>query len=474
MRRLAFGANSTELDGLEKAGIHAAIDGLLAPADDGFDVSPWEFMFNRDGNVDMNPARAAGWWALRMACSKTPSREKMTLFWHDHFAVSASKVENGPMMVQYVETLRKHAFGNFRSLLGAITKNPAMLRWLDTDLSIKGRPNENFAREVLELFTVGIGNYSEKDIQELARAFTGWGLRSTYRGGTPAQNRAQIEDSMAMDRPLIASSYSEDLHDEGPKTVLGKTSDFDTESALDMLASRPETARYLSTKLWEFCAYPKPEPKVVERLMKAYFDGKYEIRSVLRAIVTSKEFWSDRAVRAIVKSPADLVVGVIRNIGLGDLARGARQPGTPPTKPIEGPLAGLAELVGAPMRRQGMRLLYPPDVAGWDWGDAWVSPAMMAERIRFADILVGPRRGVAILNLIHTKVMERVPASPDAALDAIAGLLDADIPADRRPTFLEAVHKGGGVDALRNQRTCGDVIRPVMKLIFGMPEFQLC
>lgn len=474
MRRFAFGVDAKALDALEKSGLHATIDSLLTPGDDGFEVSPWEFMFNKDGNVDMNPGRIASWWSLRMACSKTPSREKLALFWHDHFAVSASKVENGPMMAQYVETLRKHAMGNFRGLLGAVTKNPAMLRWLDTDLSVKGKPNENFAREVLELFTVGIGNYTEQDIRELSRAFTGWGLRSTYRGGTPAQNRAQIEDAMAMDRPLIASSYSEDLHDDGPKTVLGKTSNFDTGAALDLLAGRQETARYLSTKLWEFYAYPKPEPKVVERLMKAYFDGKYEVRPVLRAIVTSQEFWSPKAVRTIVKSPADLVIGIVRNIGIPELAMGTKQPGTPPTKPIEGALAGLSELVAAPMRRQGMRLLYPPDVAGWDWGEAWVSPAMMTERIRFADLLVGPRRGPAVLNQMHAKLLERDPQTPDAILDAMAGLLDAEIPADRRSVFLEAIQLGGGVEAFRNQRTCGNVIRPLAKLIFGMPEFQLC
>ncbi len=473
MRRFAFGTNASELDVLERSGLHSTIDRLFAETDDGFDVNPWEFMFKQDGNVDMNPQRIAGWWAVRLACSKTPAREKMALFWHDHFAVSASKVENGPMMVRYVETLTKHALGNFRTLLGAMTREPAMLRWLDTDLSVKGRPNENFAREVLELFTVGIGNYSEKDIRELSRAFTGWGLRAVYRGGTPAQNRAQIEDAMAMDRPLVASSYSEDLHDDGPKTILGKSANFDTDSALDLIAARPETARYLCTKLWEFYAYANPEPKVVERLMKAYVEGKYEIKPILRSIVTSKEFWSDRAQRTIIKSPADVVVGVVRNIGLGDAAYAQRQPGTARTKPIEGPVAGLAELVAGPMRRQGMRLLYPPDVAGWEWGEAWVSPAMMTERIRFADLLVGPRRGPGVLNLNQAKLMAASPASPDEAIDAIAGLLDVDIPADRRGVLAEAFEKGGGLAALQNQKTAPGVIRPLTKLIFGMPEFQL-
>src|SRR5262249_5567651 len=163
--------------------------------------------------------------------------------------------------------------------------DPAMLRWLDGDLNMKGRPNENYAREVMELFTMGIGNYTEKDIQELARAFTGWGLRPGYKpAGKGMSPRKALMETLDLDLPFVASAYSEGFHDERQKTFLGKTDNFTTDSALDWLVSRPATARYITKKLWEYYAYPKPDNKIVDRLAKVFTTSKYEIKPVLRAI----------------------------------------------------------------------------------------------------------------------------------------------------------------------------------------------
>lgn len=497
-RRFGLGASRKEVDEGEKRGLHPTID-LLIDYDkvkDDFTVSPWEFIFRPNDQLDMNPGNVAAWWALRLAATKRPSQEKLTLFWHDHFAVSGSKIESGALMIRYLDTIRKNANGNFRTILYAMTKDPAMLRWLDNDVSIKGRPNENYAREVMELFTLSIGNYTEKDVRELARAFTGWGLRQVVRGGRPEDTRKQILDCMEMDRPLVASSYSEDLHDEGVKTILGKTDRFDTNSALDLLASKPQTARYLCTKLWEWFAYPNPEPKVVDRLAKVYLDNKYEIKPVLLAIATSNEFWGEKCVRAIVKSPVDFTIGAIRQLGLGELvlaqrnqtSGGAADPmmaATPgserPTAngsrltivPIDGPPAQLSRTLYLTLARQGMRLLYPPDVAGWDWGEAWVSPAMMADRIRFGDTLFG-RAGSGVANLLRERITAAKPQDSAAAVEIFCAAFDVPNIPEKKVTLIEAFDKAGGVSALDKPQTAVTAFRALARLAFGMPEYQMC
>jgi uncharacterized protein (DUF1800 family) len=496
LRRFGLGATQAELDRLEYLGVPGAIDALLdyEKTPDDFSVSVWEFVVGNDENINLDASRFLAWWALRLVMTKRPVEEKLAVFWHDHFAVSASKVGSGPAMHEYNEALRKNACGNFRTMLGDMTKDPAMLRWLDGDASIKGSPNENYAREVLELFTMGIGNYTEKDIQELARAFTGWSLRAGYRnpprGGSP---KKALMDTLSLGLPFVASSYSDGLHDEGPKTILGKTANFDTESALDHIVSRPQTARYITKKLWEFFAYPEPDPKLVERLAKVFTASKYEIKPVLRAIAESPEFWSPKCVRQKVKSPLDFTVALLRQLELGDQLRAAHKAGGPAEaetmmmgpaggagkkdmKPIPAALAGTAYLVMNTMTRQGMRLYYPPDVAGWDWGEAWVSPAMMAERMRFAQVMVAQGgRPSAISNAVRQKLLKNgVPETPEKLVQDFAWMFDAPLPQDRMTTLVEAVNKAGGVAALRQPQSSAILLQAISRLTFGMPEFQLC
>lgn len=473
-RRFGFGATQAELNAAEKRGLHPTIDALIdyEKTDERFPISPWELLFRPNKQVNLDPQTAAAWWTLRMVLTKRPLQEKLTLFWHDHFAVSASKVENAPMMLKYLDTLRAGAAGNFRKLLGDMTKDAAMLRWLDTDTSVKGKPNENYAREVLELFTMGIGNYTEKDVQELARAFTGWGLRAVFRGGRQEELPARIAECVLADRPFVASAYSEDLHDEGPKTILGKTAPFETENVLDHIVSRPATAKYIVTKLWECFAYPKPEPRIVEKLAKVFMEAKYEVKPVLKAIATTPDFWSEECVRKQVKSPADFTIGILRQLELGETALKSRKPDAKWNTPLEGSALQLAQVATLTMRRLGMRLLYPPDVAGWDWGEAWVSPAMMSDRIRFADTLSGRAGGSAAF--LRDRVFTRAPKSSAEAVAYLASVFDAEIPPERLAVLVEGFDKAGGVPALDKIQTGVNAVRSVVRLIFGMPEFQMC
>lgn len=479
-------------------GVKGALDALLEfeKTPDDFRVSPWEFCVQQDENINLDPSRFAAWWGLRLVMTKRPAQEKLTLFWHDHFAISGSKVNSGPMMLQNNETLRRHSAGNFKTLLLEMTKDPAMLRWLDGDVSIKGSPNENYAREVLELFTMGIGNYTEKDIQELARAFTGWGLRAGYqqprRGGSQKQALMNV---LALDLPFVASAYCEGLHDEGPKTILGKTANFDTETALDWILSRPQTAKYICAKLWEFYAGPKVEPKVVERLAKVFTASKYEIKPVLRAIADSPEFWSEKVVRLQVKSPIDFTVALVRQLELGDRLAAVHKEGAPAMeepammmssgpsgakppidmKPVPQALAGTAGLVFGQMQRQGMRLFYPPDVAGWDWGEAWVSPAMMAERMRFAQTMVQRGRNTGVSDAVRQKLLkDGGPQTSEELVTRFASIFDVPVPPNRMAIMVEAVDKAGGPRSLAQPPQAANMLQGLARLTFGMPEFQLC
>jgi uncharacterized protein (DUF1800 family) len=469
LRRFGLGASPEELERYEKLPPTKIVENLLDfdRTDEGFPISPYELVAQANGELQFDTSRITRWWALRLLLTKTPAREKLTLFWHDHFAVSGEKVEFGPMMLGYLEVLRKHGAGNFRDLLGAVSTCPAMLRWLDGDASIKGRPNENFARELMELFTLGIGNYTERDVQEVARAFTGWSLRNLYRGGDTNSRRAQLREALRDQRPLIASAYSAELNDDGVKTILGKTGRFDGDQVLDLLVSRPETARLVCSKLWEFYAYPGPEPAVLQRLVKVYFDSKYQIKPILMAIVQSKEFWSPKCVRALVKCPVDFTVAFMRQSGVGERLLARRAPDAGPMTPLPNEIRGVADALTAVMAKQGMLLLYPPDVDGWHWGTGWVSPAMMIERIRFAEIVT---RNGALAEVLKPLA----ESGAEAVIDEFSRRFDLPLKAEQRTVLLEGLERAGGPTAFDRPQTAANVVRTLVRLTFAMPEYQFC
>lgn len=477
-RRLGLGATKTELDTFEKLGLQAAIDHLIdfEKVDEGFPVSPWEFCFE-EGKDEMylDSYRPASWWALRLLMTKRPFQEKLTVFWHNHFAVSGSKVELGPMMLDYNETLRKFGPGKFGDLLKMISIDPAMIRWLDTDANTKAHPNENFAREVLELFTLGIGKYTEKDIQETARTFTGWGNRYLIieAGGEHIQEKAK--EAAQKGDPMVVFCISPTLHDEGQKTILGRTSKFDGFETLDMLADHPETARYVGAKLWSFFAYPSPEPSVVDKIAAIWKACGGNTRTIVREMVKMPEFWSEKCVRRQVKSPLDFVVPLLRQFELQDIIMTLRAKDAKPLTPLNKPLRDSAGLVVGTMYQQGMLLLFPPDVAGWKWGEAWISSNNMTERMKFAPTVFGVGQAdqplAAFLALKITAGFKPTNSAQVAA--AIAQIFDASLPPEKMATLTEAVEKAGGPAALADKKTASNLLASTCRLLFGTPEFQL-
>ena len=284
------------------------------------------------------------WWVGEMLDSPSQLNERMTLFWHGHFTSSQQKVRMIQLMYRQNQLLRKHATGNFSELLHEVSKDPAMLVYLDSASNRRGRPNENFAREVMELFTLGEGNYGETDIREAARAFTGWSIEPDTGGYL----------------------WRAPAHDAGDKTVLGKTGNFDGDAVLDILLSQPRTAEYIVEKLWREFISQRPDAGEVQRIAAVFRASRYDIKTALRELLGSGAFWAIENRGNMVKSPADLVVGTLRQfeIPVGD-----------PT-----PLALL-------MAALGQNLFSPPNVKGWPGGTRWVNSTTLLTRKQFVDRL---------------------------------------------------------------------------------------
>ena len=289
-------------------------------------------------------AQLRAWWMTEMLTTPSPLTEKMVLFWHNHFVSSLQKVRSPVLMYRQNVLLRKHALGYFGDLLHAVAKDPAMVIYLDSASNRKAQPNENFAREVMELFTLGEGNYGETDVKEAARAFTGWSL--------------DLDTGEFVVRPQI--------HDDGVKTVLGRDGNFDGDAVLDILLAQPQTAEFIVAKMWREFVSPTPVPAEVKRIARMFRDNRYNIKVALRALLTADAFYAPENRAVLVKSPIDLIVGTLRQFGVetGELR----------------PFLLVA-------RQLGQDLFAPPNVKGWAGGETWINSATLLQRKQLLETL---------------------------------------------------------------------------------------
>jgi len=288
--------------------------------------------------------RVAYWWAHRMLTSPRPLEEKMALFWHGHFASNEGKVRDYRKLLQQVELFQRQGTSNFGRLLLAVAQDPAMLVFLDAGVNVKGASNENFAREIMELFTMGVGHYSEKDIREGARAFTGWNC---------------------IDTKFVVNH---DQHDDTEKTFLGKTGNFDGADIINIILAQPATGNFIAGKIYRFFVREELSPELQGRLGSTLRDNHYEIAPLLEQIFLSRDFYSPASVGTAIKSPVELAISTYHKLGL------TRIPGVPDFNQATAAL--------------GQQLLSPPTVAGWNSGQSWVTPGLLLERANFArDIL---------------------------------------------------------------------------------------
>ena len=285
------------------------------------------------------------WWLQEMLTTTSPLTERMTLFWHNHFVSSHQKVRVARYMYTQNALLRTHALGNFGAMLHAVSRDPAMLIYLDGAQSRKGQPNENFAREVMELFTLGEGHYHEQDIKEAARAFTGWSI----------------------DRDAGQFMFRPGIHDDGVKTVLGTSGRFDGDAVLDLLLARPQTSEFVTAKLWREFVSPEPDAREVKRIAQIFRGRNLDVKVVLRALLQSNAFWAAENRGALVKSPVELVVGTLRQLELAPAA----------ATPFAIAATGMGQV-----------LLSPPNVKGWPGGNVWINATTLLARKQFLDRLV--------------------------------------------------------------------------------------
>ncbi|KVC68253.1 hypothetical protein WI73_17655 [Burkholderia ubonensis] len=296
----------------------------------------------RTRNQRYDALRAA--WVNEMIATPSPLTERMTLFWHGHFTSGQDKVPFPQTMAAQNALLRREALGNFGTLLHAVAKDPAMLQYLDGASNRKGRPNENFAREVMELFTLGEGHYTQRDVTEAARSMTGW----------------------TIDPDTLRFAVRTDWHDAGDKTILGETGPFDGDGFLDILLKRPETARFIAGKLWREFVSDTPDASELEAVAERFRASGYEIRAALAALWSTDAFWDPRNRGVLVKSPAEFVVGSVRlfDVGYGD-----------------------PQMLANTVRTLGQNLFYPPNVKGWPGGAIWINSSTLLARKQFVEQL---------------------------------------------------------------------------------------
>ncbi|MFQ5500837.1 MAG: DUF1800 family protein [Phycisphaerae bacterium] len=405
--------------------------------------------------------RIVQWWIETMVSTPRPLQEKLTLFWHGHFTSGYREVRSSLAMIRQNRLFRSHAAGNFRELLIDISKDPAMILYLNTQQNRKGKPNENYARELMELFTLGSGHYSEQDIRESARAFTGLGV--DFRTGETIFRRRQ--------------------HDDGEKTFLGKTGPFGPEDIVDIILEQPAAAKFMARKLWTYFAYENPEEEIVHALAKVFRDGEFEIKPVLTRMFMSDAFYSDRARFTKIKSPVELLVGTLRMLEI-------------PPVDTRSMFAGLAQM--------GQQLMQPPNVKGWDGGATWITTSTLFDRYNMTGALLAGndnertrrQRERQRQRLIDTLGDEAVIAKEDTVslqptynpmptvrteglknigqvVDHFTDrLLQRKLPPERRRVLIDALKQHINT---RNVQTPANAsgIRGLIHLITSMPEYQL-
>jgi hypothetical protein len=475
-RRAAFGGSLAELRQAVKQGPAATLDRLL----DGEPESKSRFDFIEKTGLLIarrdNPQDLRGWWLYAMLHSNYPLREKLTLFWHDHFATSVNKVTSTQLMFQQNMTLRKHALGKFEPFLQAMSKDPAMLIWLDSNANVKGKPNENYARELMELFSLGVGNYTEKDIREAARAFTGW---QTEEGGF---------------------NFEAGKHDDGEKTVLGKKGKWNGDDVVKICVEQPACALFIARKLYRFYVSDAETPTntFLAPLADAFRKSGGDIKEMVRRILSSRHFFSEHAYRQRIKSPVELTVGAVWSLTNREVPQTALVPR---------------------QEDMGQALFAPPNVKGWPGGTAWLNTSTVLSRHNFAraisigDLKAMPtrRRGrfddfeaereeallreeearllaeeakraaegkpapmppppppPANLDLVRL-VREEKAATPEAAVGVLLDvLLQGDVSPEARAKLVTFLKQGDPKGEERDRR-----IREVAHMIMTMPEYQL-
>lgn len=397
---------------------------------------------NRESIRDLNVR-----WVERMASGRGALREKMALFWHSHFA--CRNQNNAGMVQHYTNVIREHALGNFGDLLMAVSKSPAMLQFLNNQQNRKNAPNENFAREVMELFTLGRGNYTEHDIKEAARAFTGWGFK-----------------------PQGGFIFRQPVHDDGPKTVFGKTGPFQGEDIIKLLLERKETATFITTRLYRFLVTDEltgdaTEKQRIRQLADQFYERNYDTAGLLESIFTSSWFYDPQYVGSRIKSPVELLAGMQHSLGI---QFEQKQP------------------VLYVQRTLGQVLLYPPNVAGWPGGRNWIDSSSLLFRMKLPELVlksgavtIKPKDDGDVNTALLARKVNRLFASQigwtvfETAFQRVSdGQLVDELAAYFLQRPINASQRTLLLSRISGEMSRSERIRNLATAIMSLPEYQLC
>ena len=397
MRRAGFGANREQIGMHANAGYQSTVEALLYPGEEDRMDDHLIRRFHPELSGMMGPNAPGQNWLYRMATTSAPLREKMALFWHGIFATGYAKVIHGKALSDQTRMFRTFGMGSFKDLIIQLSKDPAMIIWLDNQDNHNGAINENFGRELLELFTMGVGNYTERDIKECARAFTGW----TIANREYMELRSQRDSDWPYGRIAWHFKYHPEDHDDGEKEFLGQRGRFNGEDIIHIICQQEATARFISRHLYSFFVSDEPpvpewrytppiNPEAIDELTRVYFDSNYDISAMLKALFNSSYFQSQDSWYSKVKSPVELVAGVLRLTGEFNRPR--------------------REIIDRYFQASymGQFLNNPPSVEGWHQGTDWLDTGTLVERVNFASQQIGDSTKPGIQAMI-----ERIASTPN-------------------------------------------------------------
>ena len=465
MRRAGFGATRDELEAYVAKGYEATIEELLHPesAPPALEDEDIIRRYHVDENDFVQIQSCQTYWVYRMINTRRPLEEKIALFWHHVFATGNAKINNPRAVLKQIAMFRASGLGSFRTLLLQLSKSPAMIFWLDNKDNHMGAVNENFGRELLELFSMGVGNYTEDDVKQASRAFTGWTIRSE------SMMSARSRQDLVLPYGYLdwLFEYKDEDHDGGTKRFLGHEGAFKGEDVIDIICQNPATARFVARHLYNFFVADEPQvpawetvpprdPEAISALAEAFVQNGYEIRSVLRVLFNSDFFKNAQFDK--IKSPAELVVGTARMAGGHSF---------PDLSDVN--LGGLTGIMG-------QSLLDPPSVEGWHTGPEWITTGSLADRVNYASeqFADAARPGVrAIISRVQAQWDGQSPQElVDACLDQIGPII---VSQDTRRELVDHAADNGDSASTTGGATLApaDRIKEMLQLIVAIPEYQV-
>ena len=456
MRRAGFGAHRDELEQLVAIGYEAAVEGLLDPSEELMPADDY-LLYRYLPSTEVggpNPVPGAANWLYNMVNTDRLLEEKMALFWHQVFATGNSKVDNGNHLTYQIQMFREHGTGNYRDLLIKLAQNPAMIYWLDNHENHKRAPNENWGRELLELFSLGVGNYTEKDVFECARAFTGWTIGAKMPRAPHHRFSWHYE-------------FHPEQHDYSEKTFLGKTGNFDGEDIIDIILQQDACARFVARHLYNFFVEDEPQvpswsiepprnPEAIDLLARTFVDANFEIKPVLRVLFNS-EFFKNATYKK-VKSPVEVVINTLRVTG-----------------DALGPDPRLLELGQYP-GYMGQSLHDPPSVEGWHTGKEWVNTGSVVQRINFVADHFSNVDLPGVKSIVSHVISNGEVMTPEKLVDRCLEYMGPVQASDKtRSELVTHAKSEGPLDCSDNQgddvaRRIGDMLA----LIGSTVEYQYC